>query len=46
MLVSWRRYREVIRVGCLGMVFDGDFRGVLGGEDGGVGLVFGGLWGY
>ena len=26
--------------GCLGMVFDGDFRGAMGGEDVGLGLVF------
>ena len=30
----------------LGMIFDGDFRGVLGGEVGGLGLVCDGLWGY
>ena len=39
-------FGEIWRGGGLGMVFDGDFRGVLGGEDGGLGLVFGWLWGY
>ena len=37
---------DLERRGGLGMIFDGDFRGVLGGEDGGLGLVFDGLWGY